>query len=185
MAGIDRSTAPYFLRMEADPLGGTTYTIDGGSQLLNVPYALHAANSGVGPQGPSGAPGAQGPPGQPACEVVRAGNTIVLYTSTNAYTSYQSESSGSLNVAQWSATSLNGTVLGAVASQNTIVIFTTTNASGLYQSESSGSLNVAQWSSTSLNGNVLGAVSNKNQIAAHTLPMAMGSIKARAAEVST
>ena len=90
-----------------------------------------------------------------------------------------------MNVAQWSATSLNGTVLGAVASQNTIVIFTTTNASGLYQSESSGSLNVAQWRSTSLNGNVLGAVSNKNQIAAHTLPMAMGSKKARAAEVST
>ncbi len=169
MAGIDWSTGPYFLRTEADPAGGTNYTIDGGSQLLSVPYALHAANSGVGPQGPAGAPGAQGPPGQPACATIRAGNAIVLYTSSNAYGFFQGESIGGLNNAQWTSTSLSGTVLGAIACENTIVIYTTTNAYGFFQGESgSNQLNNAQWTSTSLSGNVLGAEANKNQIVVYT-----------------
>jgi uncharacterized protein (TIGR02145 family) len=33
---------PYFLKTETDPTGGTNYTITGISQLLSVPYALHA-----------------------------------------------------------------------------------------------------------------------------------------------
>ena len=32
----------YFIKTETDPTGGTTYTITGTSQLLSVPYALHA-----------------------------------------------------------------------------------------------------------------------------------------------
>ncbi|MEI6049506.1 MAG: fibrobacter succinogenes major paralogous domain-containing protein [Bacteroidota bacterium] len=32
----------YFIKTETDPLGGTDYTITGTSQLLSVPYALHA-----------------------------------------------------------------------------------------------------------------------------------------------
>ncbi|MBL8000361.1 MAG: hypothetical protein JNL05_00245 [Flavobacteriales bacterium] len=168
-SAIDWSAGPYFLRTEADPQGGTNYTIDGGGQLLSVPYALHAANSGVGPQGPAGPPGAQGPPGQPACATIRAGNAIVVYTGTNAYGFYQSESMGGLNNAQWTSTSLSGTVLGAIASENTIVIYTTTNAYCFYQSESSGNLlNNAQWTSTSLSGNVLGAEANKNLIVVYT-----------------
>ena len=43
---IDWTDGPYFLRTETDPLGGTTYTISGTSQLLSVPYALHAATAG-------------------------------------------------------------------------------------------------------------------------------------------
>jgi hypothetical protein len=39
---IDWSTGPYFIKTETDPTGGTTYTITGTSQLLSVPYALHA-----------------------------------------------------------------------------------------------------------------------------------------------
>lgn len=45
-AGIDWATGPYFIKTETDPVGGTTYTITGTSQLLSVPYALYAATSG-------------------------------------------------------------------------------------------------------------------------------------------
>lgn len=41
-ASINWSNAPYFLKSEIDPTGGTNYTIAGVSQLLSVPYALHA-----------------------------------------------------------------------------------------------------------------------------------------------
>ena len=39
---IDWSDGPYYLMTETDPSGGTNYTISGTSQLLSVPYALHA-----------------------------------------------------------------------------------------------------------------------------------------------
>ena len=39
---IDWSNDLYFIKTETDPLGGTSYTIIGTSQLLSVPYALHA-----------------------------------------------------------------------------------------------------------------------------------------------
>ena len=39
---IDWSAGPYFIKTETDPTGGTTYTITGTSELLSVPYALHA-----------------------------------------------------------------------------------------------------------------------------------------------
>jgi len=39
---IDWANGPYFIHTETDPAGGTNYTITGTSQLLSVPYALHA-----------------------------------------------------------------------------------------------------------------------------------------------
>jgi hypothetical protein len=39
---IDWSNGPYFIQTETDPTGGTTYTITGTTQLMSVPYALHA-----------------------------------------------------------------------------------------------------------------------------------------------
>ncbi|MCK3682848.1 DUF1566 domain-containing protein [Maribellus sp. YY47] len=39
---IDWANGPYFIQSETDPTGGTNYTITGTSQLLSVPYALHA-----------------------------------------------------------------------------------------------------------------------------------------------
>ncbi len=42
MSTIDWSTGDYFLQTETDPTGGTNYTVIGTSQLLSVPYALHA-----------------------------------------------------------------------------------------------------------------------------------------------
>jgi len=39
---ITWANGPYFLETKIDPTGGSTYTITGTSQLLTVPYALHA-----------------------------------------------------------------------------------------------------------------------------------------------
>ena len=44
---IDWSDGPYFIRTEADPSGGTNYTITGTSQILSVPYALHSKSSEI------------------------------------------------------------------------------------------------------------------------------------------
>ena len=41
-ATIDWANGPYFIKTETDPAGGVSYTITGTSQLLSVPYALHA-----------------------------------------------------------------------------------------------------------------------------------------------
>ncbi len=44
-ASIDWGTNSYFLKTESDLDGGTNYTIEGTSQLLSVPYALHAKSA--------------------------------------------------------------------------------------------------------------------------------------------
>lgn len=43
-SAIDWSTGIYYIKTETDPEGGTSYSISGTSQLLSVPYALHAKN---------------------------------------------------------------------------------------------------------------------------------------------
>jgi Collagen triple helix repeat (20 copies) len=65
-ATIDWANGPYFIKTETDPAGGTAYSITGTSQMMSVPYALYAKNSGSslpGPQGPQGLTGATGPQG--------------------------------------------------------------------------------------------------------------------------
>ena len=42
---IDWANDTYFIKTETDPTGGTNYTITGTSQLMSVPYALHAATA--------------------------------------------------------------------------------------------------------------------------------------------
>lgn len=39
---IDWANDTYFIKTETDPTGGTLYTITGTSQLMSIPYALHA-----------------------------------------------------------------------------------------------------------------------------------------------
>src|SRR6056297_2149337 len=41
-SAIDWTDGPYFIKTETDPAGATSYTITGTSQLLSVPYAMHA-----------------------------------------------------------------------------------------------------------------------------------------------
>ncbi|MFZ4521599.1 MAG: glycine-rich domain-containing protein [Bacteroidales bacterium] len=45
---INWASGPYFLKSETDPAGGSSYGISGVSQLLSVPYALHAETAGNG-----------------------------------------------------------------------------------------------------------------------------------------
>ena len=47
-ANIDWSTGSYFVKTEIDPTGGVNYTLVGTSELLSVPFALHAKTSGSG-----------------------------------------------------------------------------------------------------------------------------------------
>jgi uncharacterized protein (TIGR02145 family) len=71
-AAIDWSLGPYFVQSEIDQNGGTDYAVSLTTQLLSVPYALYAENSGssipgpvgpAGPQGPAGVQGLTGPQG--------------------------------------------------------------------------------------------------------------------------
>ncbi|MBC7862723.1 MAG: collagen-like protein [Bacteroidia bacterium] len=189
-AGINWGSGPYFIKTETDPSGGTAYSITGTTQLMSVPYALYAANGGttgptgatgaVGAQGPQGAQGSPGPAGPmgavdtSACHVIKVGNMIVVYTPTNAYGFYQSESSNSLNNGNWSTVSISGTIVGVESSEAQIVIYTSTNAYGFYQSESSGSLNNGNWSQVALSGSVMGAENSKQQIVVYTSTNAYG-----------
>jgi hypothetical protein len=45
-AAINWAAGPYFIKTETDPTGGTSYTITGTSELMSVPYALHAKTAG-------------------------------------------------------------------------------------------------------------------------------------------
>jgi hypothetical protein len=78
ISSINWANGPFFIQTETDIDGGNNYTITATSQLMSVPYALYALNSGssipgpqgeqgpigqTGPQGPQGLTGASGPSG--------------------------------------------------------------------------------------------------------------------------
>ncbi|MEO6684341.1 MAG: hypothetical protein ABIN24_00185 [Dyadobacter sp.] len=42
---INWANGPYFIKTETDPAGGTSHSISGTSELLSVPYALHATTA--------------------------------------------------------------------------------------------------------------------------------------------
>ena len=47
-SAIDWADGPCFVKTEADPEGGTNYSIEGTSQLWSVPYALSSGSTGAG-----------------------------------------------------------------------------------------------------------------------------------------
>lgn len=57
---IDWSAGPYFINIEIDATGGSTFIEMGVSQLMSVPYALFAASGNQGLQGLQGLPGVNG-----------------------------------------------------------------------------------------------------------------------------
>jgi uncharacterized protein (TIGR02145 family) len=66
ISSIDWTNGPFFIQTETDIDGGNNYTITATSQLMSVPYALYALNSGSsvpGPQGEQGPIGQTGPQG--------------------------------------------------------------------------------------------------------------------------
>lgn len=60
---IDWGNGPYFMETAVDFLGGMSWVVMGTSQLMSVPYALYAKNSGSSIAGPAGNDGATGPAG--------------------------------------------------------------------------------------------------------------------------
>ena len=60
---INWAAGPYFIEVSMDITGGTTYLLMGTQQLMSVPYALYAENSGSGATGSTGVTGATGPTG--------------------------------------------------------------------------------------------------------------------------
>jgi uncharacterized protein (TIGR02145 family) len=44
---IDWSEGPYFVKTEIDPAGGTTYSLEGVSRIISVPYAFYAKTAGI------------------------------------------------------------------------------------------------------------------------------------------
>jgi hypothetical protein len=52
-SAINWANGPYFVKTETDPTGGTSYSITGTSQLLSVPYALHAKTAEIATGGGS------------------------------------------------------------------------------------------------------------------------------------
>ena len=59
-ATIDWSNGPFFVETSLDISGGTSYQVLGASQLLSVPFALYAKNSGSSLPGPQGEDGVDG-----------------------------------------------------------------------------------------------------------------------------
>lgn len=57
---IDWSNGPFFVETSIDISGGTSYEVLGASQLLSVPFALYAKNSGSSLPGPQGETGTNG-----------------------------------------------------------------------------------------------------------------------------
>ena len=43
-SSINWAVGPYFVKTETDPNGSSDYSITGTTQLLSVPYAMHASN---------------------------------------------------------------------------------------------------------------------------------------------
>ena len=62
-ANIAWGTDKFYLEVEFDPAGGSSFTLMGTSELLSVPYALYAKTSGSSTPGPVGATGATGAAG--------------------------------------------------------------------------------------------------------------------------
>jgi uncharacterized protein (TIGR02145 family) len=71
MDSIDWSLGDVYIKTEVDVNGGSNYEMLSSNQLLSVPYALFAQNSGSGTPGPAGPQGPQGslPPGTQSGEI--------------------------------------------------------------------------------------------------------------------
>ncbi len=136
---INWGTNSKFLKVEMDVAGGTNYTLVGTTQLLSVPYAMTA--------------GTIANPGGAISFANNSGNgDIVVYSNSEAR---------SYNGTSWSsAYTLNGNIIGAVASNNNIVVYSNSEAR---------SYNGTSWSSAyTLNGTIIGAVTSNNTIVVYS-----------------
>jgi len=78
---IDWANGSYFIKTETDPTGGTNYTISGVSQLLSVPYALHAKTVEI-----DKVDDADADPTNEIQVLSKTGNTVTLSKSGGSFT---------------------------------------------------------------------------------------------------
>lgn len=106
-SSIDWSAGPYFTELELDPAGGSSYSNMGTQQLLSVPYALFAENSGTpgptGPAGPTGPTGPTGPAGSNGVSISWLGTLASAPGSPNLNEAYYNSTDGRSYI--WDGTS--------------------------------------------------------------------------------
>src|SRR5262245_36953798 len=140
-----------YLKTELDPTGGNNFVFMGTEQLVSVPYALYAENSGTpGPTGP------QGLPGPPGCEPNIRDSLIVLYNNPMAY-GYSQDSAGTGN---WSVLALDNITHLAVSCKKSIVIYDNPTAFAFYRDNSG----VGQWSVQPLGNTIYSVVKSQSII---------------------
>ena len=142
--GINWANGPYFVKTETDPTGGNSYTVVGVSQLMSVPYALYALNSGssiagpMGPQGPAGInglDGATGPMGPPGPLGVSGVPTAFTFLSkTTNYTITSSDILNNVYLKNTSNSLITITLPSASIAGSGKMIYITSTSTSLYQS---------------------------------------------------
>ena len=76
---IDWSTGTYFLKVEMDASGGSSYQFMGSSQLLSVPYALYSENT-------ANTDDADADPGNELQSISKVGNNVTLSDGGGSFT---------------------------------------------------------------------------------------------------
>ena len=142
--GINWANGPYFVKTETDPTGGNSYTVVGVSQLMSVPYALYALNSGssiagpMGPQGPAGingldgATGPMGPQGPMGLSGVPTAFTFL--SKTTNYTITSSDILNNVYLKNTSNSLITITLPSASIAGSGKMIYITSTSTSLYQS---------------------------------------------------
>ena len=145
-ASINWSNGIYFIKTETDPTGGTNYSIVGTSQLMSVPYALYAKNSGTPSWGLSGNTGTN-----PATNFIgTADDNDVVFKRDNLSAGKLTISNTSFGVGSLNpnTTGLNNTATGADAlGSNTTGYDNTANGRSALFSNTTGSFNTANGNS--------------------------------------
>ena len=127
---IDWSKGPYFVKTETDPAGGTSYSLTTTSQLLSVPYAIHAktAESIVG--------GSVLPSGGTNGQIITNCDGVPTWTTGGICP-------GKIASLNCTGVSLNGSLNnGAVASNVSFVITYSGGNGGAYSAQSISSTSV-------------------------------------------
>lgn len=119
---IDWTVGPYFIKVETDPSGGSSYSITGTSQLLSVPYALYSETSGSSIPGPAGN-------GVNSTSDNGDGTFTIYYTDGTSFTSGDltgPQGDPGVSVSNIQNTSLNFTTSISSAVRNSYVLSTET-----------------------------------------------------------
>ncbi len=159
--GIVWSTGSKYLKIEIDPNGGTTYSITGTTELLSVPYALFAGQSGTGSgtsQWVNNATGINYNSGNVGIGTSQPGHTLeIVDNETNGYTGWadkrhllrvQNLNSGNFsNAAAIITAGPVGTASGLSLGHSAPTYYHNPDVSSIFNIEGKG-LNIGTWGAT-------------------------------------